>query len=132
MSILVVEDDRTNGAAMVSLLQYGGFLAESARSVNEAMQKVGPQVQVVLLDIELPDGSGEQVLRYIRSQHPQVKVGVLTGSIAPRQMSSLHADATFMKPVKPAEVLQWVERAMADGDWGREPQADDPSQPRPA
>jgi DNA-binding NtrC family response regulator len=59
-----------------------GFQPAEAASVAEALaQFETEQPGVILLDIDLPDGSGLDVLRQIKSQQPGAVVIMITGSV---------------------------------------------------
>lgn len=110
---LVIEDDRDNRELLVRLLQRCGLLVESAATVAEALEKLAIIPKVVLLDMELPDGTGREVLQKIRSTNMPVKVAVVTGSGMPEALDELHElapDAVFVKPFVAADLCDWVEK----------------------
>jgi CheY-like chemotaxis protein len=108
---LVVEDDRDNREFLVRLLRGCGVETEAACSVGEAIEKLGTAPKVVLLDMHLPDGSGVDVLQFIRSNRMPMAVGIITGS-AEDELAELRTfipDRVFIKPVNVNEVLTWVQ-----------------------
>lgn len=53
-----------------------------AGSVSEALAQFNAEApQAVLLDIDLPDGSGLDVLRQIKAEHPEAVVIMITGNV---------------------------------------------------
>jgi len=79
--IMVVDDDLNMRELMVTLLEsesYEVIPAESAAAAQAAFE--GPQPDVVLLDLQLPDGHGLDLLPVIRKQWPETEVIVLTGN----------------------------------------------------
>jgi DNA-binding NtrC family response regulator len=63
-------------------LRSWGFAAVEAGNVNEALAQFRDESpEAVLLDIDLPDGSGIDVLRQIKLQRPQSVVIIITGNI---------------------------------------------------
>ena len=110
-TVLVVEDDAVNRAGLVRLLQYEGLLVEYASSVADALSKLSARPAIVLLDVNLPDGSGVELLRHIRSKRVPAKVCILTGSAQPdtlEQIERLQPDGLLLKPFHPQELLKWV------------------------
>jgi len=80
--ILVVDDDEAIRWTLNEALQSWGFTAIEAGSVAEALKQFKAEVPaVVLLDIDLPDGSGLDVLREIKSEHPEVIAIMITGNV---------------------------------------------------
>nr|WP_298235447.1 PAS domain S-box protein [uncultured Azohydromonas sp.] len=79
--VLVVDDNRDSADTMVSLLQLLGHEAQAvygARDAVEAAQDFQPQL--VLLDLNMPDGDGYSVLRQLREAMPgPLFVAAMTG-----------------------------------------------------
>ena len=66
--ILLVEDNRLNRKLAHDILKRRGHEIVEATSAGEARLRLAEaRPDVVLLDIHLPDGSGEQILQEIRS-----------------------------------------------------------------
>jgi two-component system cell cycle response regulator len=86
MKILVIEDDVPVAELLAHAIQSEG---------HEAMVAVTPRVGLELLDREHPDGvlldmvlpevSGLDVLRHIRSRSPHLPVVIITGLATPEQ-----------------------------------------------
>lgn len=71
--ILIVEDDRDVSGLLKQLLHDIGFsLVDEARNGRIAKEVLAlKNYDIILLDIELPDYSGIEVLRYIRQHHAE-------------------------------------------------------------
>lgn len=66
--IFVVDDDFTTVCAMEGILKCAGFQTASAASVAEALQRIPQQdPDLVLLDVNLPDGSGFDICRSLKA-----------------------------------------------------------------
>src|SRR3989442_5193734 len=81
MRIMVVDDDMNMRDLMNTLLESEGYEvipAESAAAAQAAFE--GPQPDAVLLDLQLPDGHGLDLLPSIKKQWPETEVVVLTGN----------------------------------------------------
>ncbi len=80
--ILVVDDDQAICWSLTEALQSWGFAAIEAGSVAEALTLFNAELPAaVLLDIDLPDGSGLDVLREIKRHHPEAIVIIITGNV---------------------------------------------------
>lgn len=109
---LVVEDDHDNRDLLIRLLGRCGLNCDSAATLAEALDKLGAVPKLVLLDMQLPDGDGVDVLRAIRERRLPVGVGVMTGCAEPDRLAELRTfipDAIFIKPVDVTEMLSWVQ-----------------------
>ena len=66
-TLLVVEDNRLNLQLVRDILEYRGHQVEFATTVQEARDRLqSGRPDLVLLDIQLPGGGGEQLLQEIR------------------------------------------------------------------
>src|ERR1044072_7854003 len=80
--ILVVDDDEAIRWTLREAVQSWGFTSVEARSVAEDLTRVKADTPAaVLLDIDLPDGSGLDVLREIKRERPEAIVIMITGNV---------------------------------------------------
>jgi two-component system, NtrC family, response regulator AtoC len=80
--VLVVDDDQAIRWTLREALQSWSLSAMEAGSVAEALRLFNSDLPaVVLLDIDLPDGSGLDVLREIKREHPETVVIMITGNV---------------------------------------------------
>ena len=81
MHVLVVEDDERIATFLGRGLRAEGYAATVAAGVSEAsayLDVLGSEITLILLDLGLPDGSGEDVLRRLRVRNPTMPVIILT------------------------------------------------------
>jgi CheY-like chemotaxis protein len=111
--ILVIEDSDPDVFLIKEAIESSGlhaeleFLSDGQAATQHADQLDGddrvPAPDLILLDLNLPRQSGEEVLRHFRSSRRlrDAKVLVVTSSNAPRDreaMSALSAAGYFQKP----------------------------------
>ncbi len=78
-AVLVVDDERTTRLAITEALCQIGFLAEAARSGEEAVQRFQEKIwPVVILDLEMPGIKGVDILNMAESIAPQTAFIILT------------------------------------------------------
>jgi DNA-binding NtrC family response regulator len=77
-TILVVDDDALLLHAVHERLAAEGYDLIDAGTVAEAVGRLTPDVDLVLLDFHLPDGDGLSVLRQIKEQSPDTIVIMMT------------------------------------------------------
>jgi len=80
---LVVEDVEANRDLVVQLLRDCGYSVRSARDGREALgllEGLGTRLTLVILDLSMPDISGDELLRRIRlSKHKDMRVIIMSG-----------------------------------------------------
>ena len=80
--ILVVDDDQAIRWTLREALQSWGFAPIEASTAAEAVKQFQAELPAaVLLDIDLPDGSGLDVLREIKHEHPEAIAIMITGNV---------------------------------------------------
>ncbi|HSE21959.1 MAG TPA: sigma-54 dependent transcriptional regulator [Pyrinomonadaceae bacterium] len=80
--ILVVDDDEAIRWTLSEALRSWGFTALEGGSIAEAEQQFSEELPgVVLLDIDLPDGSGLDLLRKVKLESPDTVAVMITGNV---------------------------------------------------
>jgi len=78
-SVLVVDDDPAFRQGLSASLKASGYSVETARNAEEALEYVRDrEVNVVLLDINMPGIGGVEACRRIRAIAPQAGIVMLT------------------------------------------------------
>ena len=118
-TVLVVEDDRDIRDVLRRYLERSDFSVLTTASGVEALRLLAVgQVDLVLLDLGLPDIDGTDVLIAARQTDPPVPVIVLSArSTVPDRIQglTLGADDYVTKPFSPAEVVLRVSTVLSRG-----------------
>jgi DNA-binding response OmpR family regulator len=81
MNVLIVEDDKNLARILTSELLGEGFEVEAADAGRKALDRVETdEYDVVLLDLNLPDRNGLDVLRDFKNLEVSAEVIILTGN----------------------------------------------------
>lgn len=100
--ILVVDDEPQVGEVLSDLLGEFGYVVKVAVRGAEALRIVPVfQPDAVLLDLQMPEMSGVEVLNHLRRDHPLLPVIMVTGNADPdvaRDMLSRGAFDYIRKP----------------------------------
>jgi DNA-binding response OmpR family regulator len=125
-SILVIEDDAgVRETLRLTLQPLGYYLMESDRVDGGLHLLRQRKPDLVVLDIELPDGNGFDICRKIRdsAELAATPVIMLTGKTdLESKLSgfSAGADQYLVKPLHPKEFLAWVEALFHRQDFYRQ------------
>jgi len=77
-TILVVDDEQLIRWSLSERLTSEGYDIVEAGLARDALQKFGPDIDLVLLDFRLPDADGLSVLKKMKAAQPDVPVILLT------------------------------------------------------
>jgi CheY-like chemotaxis protein len=128
-TILYVEDETANRALLRAVLSRCGDPTVSAAIVREAgtiaeARRIlaTERVDLVLLDVRLPDGSGLDLARELSSEpEPRPQVVVMSASVLPaeRDAALISGAGHFLpKPYAPAELTRLVGSLLGDPSTG--------------
>ncbi len=99
-TVLLVEDEPALRTIIARNLTQRGHRLISVDSVGDAITEMTTRLpEVVLLDINLPDGTGWEVLRWLRAVKHTVAV-IVYSAVPPSQkrLAEFQPDAVLMKP----------------------------------
>ena len=109
--ILVVEDDLAVSQMLTLLLQRAGYEVEPVFTASEAEARLQRGIDLVVLDLGLPDKDGIDLCRAIRNERPGLPILVVSArSSEPDSVLALDAGADdyVMKPFRSLEFLARV------------------------
>jgi DNA-binding response OmpR family regulator len=118
--VLIVEDEPLIRWMLADVLVTEGFGVLEAKNGAEAMERFDAEVDIVLLDIRLPDASGLDLLPRFLRQRPHVAVLAMTGHGTPdveRVALERGARAVVHKPFEVDELVAML-RALEPTDRG--------------
>ena len=125
--ILVVDDERPILMTLEALLNRHGYVTDTAGTASLGMRAIkNNPPAVVLLDLQLPDAEGLQMLDQIKREHPETQVIILTAhdSLSNAIESIKRGAYHFIsKPYAPEELLSLVEKALEKQSLLRETEA---------
>ncbi len=114
--ILIVDDERPILLTLEALLSRHGYAPQTAATASfgfRALKENPPAL--VLLDLQLPDGEGLEMLDQIKREQPETQVIILTAhdSLSNAIESIKRGAYHFIsKPYAPEELLSLVEKAL--------------------
>lgn len=114
--LLVVEDEKNVGSTLVERLQSEGFDVTWVLTAEDAVLQIEKQsFDLVLLDVGLPDGSGFDVGRFLRSKQPGAALMFLTAYGTPEDRIlglELGAEDYIVKPFYLKELILRVRNGL--------------------
>jgi DNA-binding NtrC family response regulator len=117
-TVLLIEDDESTLFAVDKLLTREGYLVLTAGNGHDAIgmveQPLSP-IDVVLLDVHLPDVEGTALGARLRELKPKLPILACSGEAEPNEVAALirlGAVRYLQKPVAADELLTAVETAL--------------------
>jgi NADH-quinone oxidoreductase subunit E/NADP-reducing hydrogenase subunit HndA len=114
--ILVVDDEPVVVKSCERILTPEGYTVESAGNGTEAAAKLGKDgYDLVITDLMMPDMSGLELIRWIRSSKPETGIVVITGYPSQESIKealSLRILDYLPKPFSPALLLEVTQKAL--------------------
>jgi DNA-binding NtrC family response regulator len=116
MRVLIVDDEPVLQDVLSTLLRREGFQVVQALTAAEALRQAEEQeVDLVLLDLMLPDRPGIEVLRELKTRDPEMVVVVITAYSSVETAITAMREGAFHyipKPFKNQEVVLTVRKGL--------------------
>ncbi|NLF39654.1 response regulator [bacterium] len=110
--ILVVDDNPGIRKLLVTALRVAGYDVSEASDGSEALDRMRAQkADLVIADILMPSKDGVEMIKEVRSEHPEVPViaisggGIIAAATYLSWAEQIGADRIFEKPFSVADLL---------------------------
>lgn len=116
-NILLVDDEKNLTQMLAMLLSTRGYHVDVASSGREALQKITPDINLVILDLILPDLNGFEVCRRLKDETYTKHIPIIMLSahcVAEDKVEGLYlgADDFLSKPCEHDELVARMEAVM--------------------
>ena len=109
--VLLVDDEEEFVSALSERLMLRGIEVDSALNGEEALALMVEKVfEVVILDVMMPGLGGLEVLKQIKSTHPNTQVILLTGHGSTREGIEGMRLGAFDYLIKPVDIEEMLEK----------------------
>lgn len=105
-SVLLVDDEEVIRESLGDFLRNKGFTVALADSLNSAvtvLEKSGEEIEAIICDMKMPDGSGLDVLKHLNSKKMNIPLIFLTGHGTLETCQEAVREGAFDYILKPAE-----------------------------
>ncbi len=114
--IMIVDDDSAVRQVLHEIVTVYGYQAIQAESATEAItQLTKEKVDLILLDLHMPDISGDQFLEFIRKKGFNTAVVVVSAHVdkeAARELGKLGIKGIITKPFEVERVIDVMNQAL--------------------
>ena len=116
-TILLAEDEALLRELGETILRHAGYTVISVHRRDELdslLQSHTYEIDVLLTDVVMPEISGQELAKRVRSRWPDVRV-IYTSGYPGDELKDMHRDASFLqKPFTPAELMQKIREVLAN------------------
>lgn len=113
VTILVVDDEMMVRELVAAHLRSRGFEVAIAADGRAAQETLGARrIDLVVLDLEMPQVDGHEVLCWLRAEQPLVRTVVLTGSASVQEALACLREGAFAFVAKPLVAMAALDRAI--------------------
>ena len=116
--ILLVEDDVNMNPELAEVIEFEGFIVDTAKDGKEAIKKSNDRFHnLALIDIRLPDMEGVELLTKMKNTTPKMRKIIITGY--PSMQNAINAlnkgaDAYIIKPFDMGDVLKTIKEQLKE------------------
>jgi CheY-like chemotaxis protein len=122
--LLLCDDSPIERLALAHYLRSSGYLVDEAGDGKSALQFLKHRkIDLLLLDLQMPDVDGFDVLNYVNEHRRALPVILMSGMPLDEIQREIHTlrqrelPPLMLKPVDPEQVLDMVELQLAGGDY---------------
>jgi DNA-binding NtrC family response regulator len=115
--ILIVDDEAGIVQEIKEFLEEEGYevrTADSAKAGIKLIEEIRPDV--IMIDVKLPDASGNEVLRACKEKSPKTKTIIVTGYVDQHVMDEaelIGRDTFLQKPFNLEKILEEINRLLS-------------------
>ena len=118
-TILLADDENSIRSVMIATLSFRGYKVLEAVDGEEAVQRyreTGKDIDLVLLDIQMPRMNGWDAMETILTINPKARVLLLSGGspVEPNPGAADRAAGILLKPFQNVQLLRSIREALDD------------------
>jgi CheY-like chemotaxis protein len=117
---LVVDDEAQPRARIVLTLLQAGYQVDAASGGNQALARLSEKrYDLLLIDLMMDQGTGFEVLEWVRANAPGLPVIVCSSYAKPENLKTFlttQRNRIIRKPFDPDDLLQQIRELLAPSD----------------
>ncbi len=124
-NILIADDEPVTLRMFQRYLELAGMVTVTAKDGQEAIAKMKHDIQVAILDLNMPGMTGLECMRKIRKEYPGTEILIISGvgQISDAVAAMKAGACEFVtKPCEPEDLIARVEQALRTSKLSRENQ----------
>ena len=115
-TILLAEDEPLLRELGETILRHAGYTVISVHrreELDSLLKSHTNDIDVLLTDVVMPEISGQELAKQVRSRWPDVRI-IYTSGYPSDELKDMHRGASFLqKPFTPAELMEKIRQVLA-------------------
>jgi DNA-binding response OmpR family regulator len=107
-TILILEDERGLADLYTTWLTTE-YTVRTTYTASEAQEAFDTEVDIALIDRRLPDGSGDEILRWVRQENPDCRTAMVTAVNPDFDIVDMPLDDYLVKPIEKSDLKDAVD-----------------------
>jgi DNA-binding response OmpR family regulator len=115
-NVLIVDDDKSITTVYKMMLEEQGYNVHTASSGKEAISLTEASYDLIILDIKLPDITGDEMANVLKERRMADNIVLMTGFPELRDcidMLGVGIQEILIKPIAPDEILRVTREAFS-------------------
>ncbi|MCX6796570.1 MAG: response regulator [Candidatus Falkowbacteria bacterium] len=109
--ILIVEDDLMLRNTVIEFLENNGFYCFGAPNIEQAKEILAHvQIDIVITDWNMTEGSGLDLLQYVRKAHGNLPVILIASADEGKKWKDLGFNGYLPKPAKLEKIIETIKK----------------------
>jgi CheY-like chemotaxis protein len=113
-TILVVDDEQPIRELVTRVLERRGHRVIACSNAASALEAAGP-VDLLLVDLVLPEVNGRELAETLRKRWPNLPVILMSGYLSEEELMPPPPSSFLQKPMLPSAVVQAIEALLKTG-----------------
>lgn len=113
--VFLIEDNQTEGMLLKLALSSNPDLdIEHFTNAKDMFEKINEKPSIALVDINLPDINGLELIQKLKVQLPEIKIIVISAQRDVDMIAQIQEEGVYNYLVKSEGVLGYLKKVMAD------------------
>jgi DNA-binding NarL/FixJ family response regulator len=113
--VFVIEDNRTEGMLLqLALSEIPDLEVKTYSSASAMLKDIALQPTIAIIDLNLPDMSGLELIRQLKNQSPQTRMVVVSAQRDIEVLAQVQAEGVFNYLVKSEACLAYLSTVVAE------------------
>ena len=114
-NVFLIEDNQTEGMLLkLALSSHPDLDIEHFTNAKDMFEKINEKPSIALVDINLPDINGLELIQKLKAQLPEIKIIVISAQRDVDMIAQIQEEGVYNYLVKSEGVLAYLKKVISD------------------